>query len=259
MGICAELKQISLSTLEILRQDPLLVKLFRTAKYLPESAFWRQTTWTDKSAERTKERSQKEFRRFRSSNKYEQHTLKQQFLAEWEISELDLDKSWSELTCFLAGYRPGYISLWAVPELNRFRRPTSIRQSIIGKLFSLPPSYQEKDFLNFLVVEESEWDGLPLINAVGAGTEINYPKDYGPMRYLLPHEIEQIMNGLIKLSEKGLEERFWREAEKEDLRSWMDWSDKEFLLESMIEFYNETLNYYRDAATNQRAMLLYLT
>lgn len=253
MGICGELKQISVSTVEILRQDPSLVELFRAAQYLPESALWKQTTWTDYSAEQTKERSQKEFRSFK------QHTLKQQFLAEWEIPELDLDKSWSELTCFLAGYRPGYISLWAVPELNRFRRLTSTRQSMIGKLFSLPPSYEEKDFLDFLVVEESEWDGLPLVNAVGAGTEMDYETGYGPMRYLLPHEVEQIMNGLIKLSEKGLEERFWREAEKEDLRAWMDWSDKEDLLELMIELYNETLNYYRDAVTHQRAMLLYLT
>jgi hypothetical protein len=257
MGIVGELKQVSVSTLEILRQNSPLVELFRTARYLPESASWKQTYQTSDSAERIQKECQKEFERFRWVDKHEQETLKNQFLAEWEIPALSLDKSWSELTCFLSGYLPIYISSWAVPELEQFRTP--IKQSILGRLFSRYPAYREKDFLNFLVIEESEWDGLPLVNAFGAGAEIGYATGYGPMRYLLSHEVEQVMNGLIKLSEKGLEERFWREAEMEELRPWIDWSAKEDLLEWMIELYNQTLNYYQDAAMNQRAMLLYLT
>lgn len=261
MGIVCELKQISIATVEVLRQDPSLVELFRAAKYLPESAFWRQATyWASDSAEQ--KRSQEKFERFRWIGKYKQETLKNQFLVEWEIPELDLDKSWSELTFFLAGYIPVYISSWAVPELEKFKTPnpqTSTQQGLFRKLFSPRSFYKQKDFLDFLVIEASEWDGLPLVNAVGAGMGIDYARDYGPMRYLLADETEQVLNGLIKLSEKGLEERFWREAGREEPCSYIDWSDKEDLLEGMIYLYNETLSYYREAVMNQRAMLLYLT
>jgi hypothetical protein len=257
MGIVGKLKQVSVSTLEILKQAPPLVELFRSARYLQESAFWRQTTWTSVSVERTQKECQKEFERFRWADKHEQENLKNQFLAEWKIPELNLDKSWSELTFFLAGYVPCHISLSAVPELKRFRVPT--QKNIFEKLFSRCPSYEGRDFLSFLVVEVSEWDGLPLVNAVGAGAEIGYEMGYGPMRYLLPDEIERVVHSLIKLSEEGFKERFWREAEKADPCDWIDWSDKEDLLEWMTELYSQTLNYYQDAVINQRAMLLYLT
>jgi hypothetical protein len=38
----------------------------------------------------------------------------------------------------------------------------------------------------------------------------------------------------------------------------MDWSDEE-MFEWLTDYYNDMVNYYQDAATNGRAMLLYLT
>ncbi|OUL22862.1 hypothetical protein BV378_23395 [Nostoc sp. RF31YmG] len=259
MGIVGELKQISSLTLEILRQNPPIVELFRSAKYQPESPFWKQATyWNGESAEKTKERSQERFERFCRVHSYKQESLKNQFLAEWEIPALELDKSWSELTFFLAGYIPGYVSSeWTLPELKTSKTP--IHKNWWKKLFSRQKPNEEKDFLSFLVIKTSQWDGLPLVNAIGTGAEIGYATGYGPMRYLLPNEVEQVMNGLIKLSKNGFQERFYRESEKEEPCPWIDWSDKEELMEWMTDLYNETVSYYQDAAMHQRAMLLYLT
>jgi hypothetical protein len=263
MGITSELKQISIETLDLLKKDSSLIDIFLAGRHLPEYALWRQKIdGNAESLEKEKERFEKECERFRWADKAEKEKLKNQFLIEWEIPELDLDKSWMELTFFLAGYIPGYVSTSAIRELECFKTSNpkiSTPQGWLGKLFSPKQSYQNKVFLDFLVIELSEWDTLPLVNAVGAGTEIGYDTSYNPMTYLMPHEIELLMNGLIKLSEKGLEERFWRELEKEIPCPFIDWSDPEGLLEDMIGLYNDTLNYYQDAALNQSAMILYLT
>jgi Domain of unknown function (DUF1877) len=263
MGICSELKQISIETLDVLKQDPQLVELFLAANYLPESALWKQRNyWNGVSAEQTKENSQNKFRRFRWSDKSEEETLKNQFLLEWEIPELDLDKSWMELTFFLAGYIPGDISSFAAPELesSKISSPKiSTKQGWLGKIFAPKQPHRNKVFLDFIAIESSEWDGLPLVNAVGAGVAIGYEMSYESMRYLMPNEVELITNSLTQLSEKGFEDRLVRESRKEIPCSYIDWSDTEGLMEGMIEFYNETLSYYQDAAINKRAMLLYLT
>jgi Domain of unknown function (DUF1877) len=258
MGIVGTLKQISIETLDLLRQDPLLTELFLAAQYLPESAAWKQKTyWNGESAEKTKAGSQDKFEKFRWTDQDEKETLTNQLLDEWEIPELDLDKCWMELTFFLSGYIPGYISSSAIPELDRFKEPTP--QGWLSRLFSPRQSDPTKVFLDFLVVESSEWDGLPLVNAVGAGTNIGYSTYYDSIRYLLPDEIEQVSDCLTKLSNKGFEERFCRESEKEVPCPSIDWSDSEGLLEGMTDLYSETLSYYQDATMNNRAILLYLS
>lgn len=258
MGIIGELKQISASTLEVLRQEPRLVELFKAARYLPESAFWRQRTfWNDDSAELVKKGSQEKFRRFRSVDKEKLQTLKKQFLLEWEIPELDLHKYWPELTFLLAGYIPGdFSSEWTIPELKVQKNVDD--RSWWRKLFWPQKSDRQKDFFSFLVIDNSALDGLPLVNAIGAGAEIGYSTGYGPVRYLLPNEVEEILDGLIKLSEKGFQQRYQRESEQEKPCPWIDWSEEE-MLEWMSEYYNEIVDYYRDASANQKAMLLYLT
>lgn len=210
MGAIGELKQVSVATLDVLRQKPSLVKLFFAARYLPESAIWKRAAyWTGASAEQTKKECQQQFKQFRYLDNYKKENLKNQFLAEWETPELSLNKTWSELTYFLAGYIPVYPSDWSVPELKQFIAQP--KQGILKTLFSNRPL--AKDFLDFLVIEKSEWDGLPLVNAVGAGAEIGYATGYGPVHYLINDEIEQIANGLVQLSEQGFERRFRQEAQ----------------------------------------------
>jgi len=167
--------------------------------------------------------------------------LQAQFAAEWETPELDLDKYVSELTFLLAGYIPGYISSsTTIAELRA-------NSELMAKA-------REKDFIPFLVIENSEWDELPLVNAVGAGTEIGHELGYGKARYLLPDEVTQVLNGLAALGEEGFQERLSREAENGNVQFDLGEEIQEYLL----EYYNEMLNYYQETSARQNAMLLYL-
>ncbi len=245
MSITCRLKRISISTLELIQQDPLLLSSFFDAQWLPESAFWQQSKWTDESAEKTKRAARARF--FKSlqdrnqwKNSYNLQTLEQQPLFEWETPELDLHKYFPELTYLLAGYVPSYFPLeWIAPDIT----------SIAHK--------NQNGFLPFLVVESSEWDGLPLVNALGAGTEISFEMGYGKPRYLLADEIGEILDGLLFLSEEGFQDRYNRESEKANPLPWIDWSEEE-MLDWMTDYFNEIQDYYEDTFRNKEAMLLYL-
>ncbi|MDX2243999.1 MAG: hypothetical protein NW224_25260 [Leptolyngbyaceae cyanobacterium bins.302] len=215
MGIVGKVKQVSLSSLELCRQAPELMELFFAAKWLPESAFWQRASYRqDKSAEKIKQEAYQTFERWRFSHEDRQR-IKSQFLAEWENPELDLDKSWQEFTFLLAGYTPVYIdSEWTVPEL---RSQDSLQlKSLWNKVaqFFKPKPYKNQNFLSFLVKHNSDWDRLPLVNAFGAGEEMNYRTGYDAVRYLFPSQVEEICNGLVELGEVGLQSRFRRESER---------------------------------------------
>jgi hypothetical protein len=260
MGITGEIKQISASTLELFREDPLLIGAFRDAQWLPESALWQRATyWKGESAEKTKQEVRARFgklpkrqglSRFIPGNhqqwkkNYDWQALERKFLAEWESPELDLNKSWQELTFLLAGYVPGYYatSQGKIPEL------------IVNKGY-------KKDFLPFSVIENSAWDGMPLVNAFGAGTEIGDENEtsYGPIRYLSPgDEVGEILDGLLELSQEGFQNRFIRESQKSEPIPWIDWSEEE-MLDWMTDYYNAIVDYYQSAVREQKALLLYLT
>ena len=61
MGITAQLKQVSIQTLEILKQDAYLVKHFFTAKSLPESAFWKLLPQIEEYQQKDQQRAKKRF------------------------------------------------------------------------------------------------------------------------------------------------------------------------------------------------------
>jgi hypothetical protein len=216
MSIHAELKQVSTSTLELLKHDLCLIDIFFTASWSPQSAF------------------------AQNGDEYDWELLETQFLDEWEIRELDLNKSFRQLNLLLAGYVPGNSSArWTVLELETLS------------------SQIRSDFLPFLVIENSQWDGLPLVNAIGAGTELDYDIGYGALRYLMPNEVEQVLDGLQRVSDSGFQERFRHMPQQVLPFPWDDWSEE--VLEGLTNYYSEMVNYYEDASTNQRAMLLYLT
>lgn len=167
--------------------------------------------------------------------------LREPFAAEWATPELDLDKYFSELTFLLAGYVPGYFSDSAT--VSELRGNSELMAKAEGK-----------DFIPFLVIENSEWDGLPLVNAIGAGAEVGSDLGYGKARYLLPNEVTQILNGLVTLSEEGFRERLSREAENTSTQ--FDLSEE--IQEYLLEYYDEIFNYYQGISTRQNALLLYL-
>ncbi|WP_392530448.1 DUF1877 family protein [Nostoc sp. C117] len=242
MGITGEIKQISASTLELFREDPLLISAFRDAQWLPESKEVRE-----RFAKLSKRQGLSRFipgNRQQWKNNHDWQALEQQFLAEWENPELDLHKCWLELTFLLAGYVPGYYatSQGKIPEL------------IVDKGY-------KKDFLPFSVIENSEWDGMPLVNAFGAGKEIGDKNEtsYGPIRYLSPgDEVREILDGLLELSQEGFQNRFIRESQKSEPIPWIDWSQEE-MLDWMTDYYNEIVDYYQSAVRQHKALLLYLT
>jgi hypothetical protein len=246
MSITFQIKRISISTLELIQQDPLLLSPFFDARWLSESVFWQQRKWKHESDEKTKQAARVRFTkslqdRNRWKNKYNLQALEQQLLFEWQTPELDLHKYFTELTYLLAGYIPSYFSTeWITPELISVAREN------------------RGNFLPFLVVENSEWDGLPLVNALGAGTEIGAAMGYGKARYLLPEEVGDILDGLLFLSEEGFQERYKRESQRANPLPWIDWGEEE-MLDWLTDYFNEIQDYYEDTFRNKEAMLLYLT
>ncbi|MBD2494712.1 DUF1877 family protein [Nostoc sp. FACHB-280] len=249
MGITGEIKQISSSTLDLFIKDIYLVDAFFDAKWLPESPLWEKESYgIVKSAEKIKQNARAIFgnlpagRSKQWKNTYDWQVLEELFLSEWENPELDLDKSWQDLTFLLAGYIPCYYdkTQGKIPEL------------IVEKGY-------KKDFLPFLVIANSQWDGKPLVNAFGAGKDLYFDRDYGPVRYLQAgDEVGQILDGLLELSQEGFENRFIQESQKPNPVPWIDWSDED-MLDSMVDYYNEIVDYYETAVKEQKALLLYLT
>jgi len=83
-------------------------------------------------------------------------------------------------------------------------------------------------FPEFLVIDNSEWDGLPLVNAICSGRDIGQKATgYGPARYLLPEEVEIIASGLDAISVKGFCERYDRLSCYVDSGLPFDWSGDE--------------------------------
>ena len=221
MGITAQLKQVSVQNLALLREDPAIAELFFGTHWQPENALQR-------FMERRKD----------STLRYEPDSLKAKFLEDWEEPELDLEKSHQELTFLLAGYTCDKLSSpWTQPEPKRYGSNGS--------------------FLQFSVILESEWDGLPLVNAIGAGATLEHRTGYGSVRYLLPNEVEQILEGLLKLTKNGFQERYRREAQRSERCPWFEWYSEE--LEYLTWEYSYIVQYYQDSVRLGYAMLLYLS
>lgn len=231
MGVTLYLKQISTSTLETLKQDPKQVELFYAAQWLPESSFWQRATyWTDSSANVVKQKSETQFG---SSSR------RDQFVGEWEVPDLDLHKYFPELTYLLAGYIPDSSEgRLALPELQLH-----------------PELMQKNTFMQFFIIENSEWDGLPLVNAIWAGTQIGRE---GINWYQTPEEVSQILNGLLTMSEHGFQARYQREAGSDEPCPWFDWEEEE-MLDWLTDYYNKMVNYYQDATQRGNAMLAHLS
>ena len=269
MSITSKLKQISVPTLELLRQNPMLIGSFFDAHLLPESNSWREKEYLDAdTAENIKQRASTRFGKVENKpnqwiDNYDWKALEKQFISEWETPELDLHKYFPELTYLLAGYIPAYYtSGWIIPELEKLfihkveNNSFSI-ELIPSQIKTMFSNNKYKDFLPFLAIENSEWDNLPLVNAIGAGKEIGYETGYGPLKYLLPNEVGEILDGLIFLDEEGFKERFIRESQKVEPLPWIDWSEDE-MLDWLTDYFNDIEVYYEDAVRRNQGMLLYL-
>ncbi|MEH2245179.1 hypothetical protein [Nostoc sp.] len=67
-----------------------------------------------------------------------------------------------------------------------------------------------------------------------------------------------ILDGLLKLSPEGFQNRFIRESQKSEPIPWIDWIEEE-ILDWMTDYYNEIVDYYQSTVRQQKPLLLYLT
>uniref|UniRef100_UPI0039A5F0C8 DUF1877 family protein n=1 Tax=Nostoc piscinale TaxID=224012 RepID=UPI0039A5F0C8 len=114
--------------------------------------------------------------------------------------------------------------------------------------------------LSFLVYEKSDWDGLPLVNAIMGGTPIEeYDRDFTPVRYLTNDEVKQVAEALPKITEASFQGRFYQAVSlNPDIYKSLVWLEDE-LLEDVIAIKQEITDYYQDAADKGNAILLYLS
>jgi Domain of unknown function (DUF1877) len=114
---------------------------------------------------------------------------------------------------------------------------------------------QKNTFMQFFIIENSEWDGLPLVNAIWVGTPIGKEAtDW----YQTPEEISQILGGLLSISEEGFQARYLREAQANKPCPWFDWEEED-MLNWLTSYYKKMLNYYQDAAQRGNAILVDLS
>jgi len=163
------------------------------------------------------------------------------FASEWDVSPLDLHKHYGEyLTVLLAGYQPG--SDWSVKD----------KRLLIELIFA----ELRKSFPEFLVIDNSEWDGLPLVNAICSGRDVGPDLGYGPTRYLLPEEVEIIASALDDISVESFSERYEMLSYEVDSKIYIDWSEEE-MLQWLTDYYIALCSYYQETARQKQAMLLY--
>ncbi|BDM82080.1 hypothetical protein [Acaryochloris marina] len=230
-----------MSTLETLQQDPGLTELFFAAQWLPEAPKWQKSYLQGEWSERTKEQAAQQFSNYSS--------FKQPFLDEWETPAADLYKYFVVLTFLLAGYVPGHILLsWVIPEL---RENSELMQR-----------FKNRAFAPFLLFMDSQWDGLPLVNALGAGTILNPNTRNNPnhslVRYLSIEEVGNMLDGLLLLSEQGFRTRYKRESRKSDPVPLFDLSEEEEL-DWLTDYFRIIENYYSNTLRSEKALLLYLS
>ncbi|MBO1346873.1 MAG: DUF1877 family protein [Hormoscilla sp. GUM202] len=114
------------------------------------------------------------------------------FASEWDVSPLDLHKYWDHMTVLLAGYETR--SGWS------FKDKRLLNELIFAEY--------RKSWPEFLVIDNSQWDGLPLVNAIFSGRDVGPDLSYGPARYLLPEEVEIIASALDDISVESFSERY---------------------------------------------------
>jgi hypothetical protein len=110
------------------------------------------------------------------------------------------------------------------------------------------------------------WEGEePLVHTVLGGTPIGEPdeeeedEEYNPPRYLKPEQVKQIRDALAGISEEELLNRYNPEHMTElDIYPAIDW-DGEGEQEYVMDYYRELVAYYKEAADNNEAMLLYMS
>jgi len=112
--------------------------------------------------------------------------------------------------------------------------------------------------LHFLLCGDP-WRGEPpLSHVVMGGEEVGEDQGYGPTRYVVPSEVQEVALALSDISERELEARFDAEAmNRADIYpgNWEEEGDVSWLLDA----FRDVRQCYEEAAQKGYAMLIYVT
>lgn len=118
----------------------------------------------------------------------------------------------------------------------------------------------EMENLPFLVNKVLDEDNLPSINAILCGAPIGKESEYssyGYLRYLLPEEVKTVSAALSKFSNADIRARFDRGILTQPDIYAVDWENAETEFEWMLDYLEQLVNYYQDAANKENCLLIY--
>lgn len=105
----------------------------------------------------------------------------------------------------------------------------------------------------------SVWEGdPPLAWTILGGTEIGPDFGYGPVRYLLPEQVNEVAKALSEVPRATLGARFDPAKMKAEKIYSGTWDDGEADREYLLCYYDEVVQYYQQAAEKGQAMLSYI-
>ncbi len=109
--------------------------------------------------------------------------------------------------------------------------------------------------IHFLLTGTIEEAPPPLGDAILGGTEIGEDLGYGPARYLTPEQVREVAQALAGIST----EEFARRFDLQKIRQAGVYAlEHDTTAEYCVSYFEKMTAYYRDAAANGNAMLLYL-
>ncbi|OGF66391.1 MAG: hypothetical protein A2Y62_12525 [Candidatus Fischerbacteria bacterium RBG_13_37_8] len=113
--------------------------------------------------------------------------------------------------------------------------------------------------LHYLLSGNSEADETPLGKLIMGGKEIGEDLGYGPAHYLTSDEVKKCSDALQKISSNEIKHRFDPNTlQKADIypNIWNEELTKEHL-DYLLEYFDALKKYYKEAASQQNAMLIY--
>lgn len=124
-----------------------------------------------------------------------------------------------------------------------------------SKNFNIDKAWQAIHFL----LNNDAWKGTPPLSNAVLGGQIISDEDigYGPARYLNVDEVEKVSFALNKISAEDLLERFDANALRiNDIYPNIEWdeTDQEYICQN----YTELQKYFRSAANEKLAMILFI-
>jgi hypothetical protein len=146
-------------------------------------------------------------------------------------------------------------------ELERLKADPLLLDSYLWPepetLFDLHKSWAGIHFV--LTGSTFETGANPIFWAVLGGEGIGEDFGYGPVRFLVPEEVALVAKTLDNLSEKEFRSKYDPVAlTKNQVYPFVEWSNSE-VLEDLAAHYLKMANYYRAAAIQHDAMLLWLS